>query len=89
MVGNKVADKITSIGKPKEKGKKTAKEIEEIHISQRKYYYWKKKKLLLTWDCFKHHIKMGYHKIINLLDTTLDEVPRFITKNDRSTWSDR
>ena len=31
-------------------------------------------------DCFRHSIKMEYQKIINLLDTTLDEVPRFITK---------
>ena len=31
-------------------------------------------------DCFRHSIKMEYQKITNLLDTTLDEVPRFITK---------
>ena len=31
-------------------------------------------------DCFRHHIKMEYQKIINLLDTTSDNVPRFITK---------
>ena len=34
----------------------------------------------MTRDCFKHHIKMEYQKIANLLGTTLDEVPRFITK---------
>ena len=29
---------------------------------------------------FKHHIKLEYQKTTNLLGTTLDEVPRFITK---------
>ena len=31
-------------------------------------------------DCLKH-IKMEYQKITKLLGTTLDEIPRFITKN--------
>ena len=34
----------------------------------------------MTWDCFKHHIKVEYQKITNLLGTTIDEIPRFITK---------
>ena len=34
LIGNKTADKITSIGKPKEKEK--TKEIEEIYISPEK-----------------------------------------------------
>ena len=34
LIGNKIADKITSIGKPKEKEK--TKEIEEIYISPEK-----------------------------------------------------
>ena len=34
----------------------------------------------MTWDYFKHHVRMEYYKITNLLGTTLDEVPRFITK---------
>ena len=34
MIGNKIADKITSIGKPKEKEK--TKEIEEIYIPPEK-----------------------------------------------------
>ena len=48
----------------------------------KKYTYTQKKnsKLLMAWDCFKHHIKMEYQKITNLLGTTLDEIPRFITK---------
>ena len=31
-------------------------------------------------DCFRHHIKMEYRKIISLLDTTSDNASRFITK---------
>ena len=34
LIGNKIADKITSTGKPKEKEK--TKEIEEIHIPSKK-----------------------------------------------------
>ena len=34
----------------------------------------------MTLDCFKHHIKIEYQKIINVLGTTLDKVPRFVTK---------
>ena len=30
--------------------------------------------------CFKHHIKMENEKITNLLGTTIDEIPRFVTK---------
>ena len=33
--------------------------------------------LRLFWD----HIKMEYQKLTNLLDTTSDNVPRFVTKN--------
>ena len=37
LIGNKIADKITSIGKPKEKEKtKEAKETEEIYIPPEK-----------------------------------------------------
>ena len=34
----------------------------------------------MIWDCFKYNIKTEYQKIINLLDTTSDNIPRFITK---------
>ena len=34
----------------------------------------------MIWDCFKYSIKTEYQKIINLLDTTSDNIPRFITK---------
>ena len=37
-------------------------------------------KLLMTEDCFRHHIKMKYQKITNLLGNISDKVPRFITK---------
>ena len=34
----------------------------------------------MTSDCFKHHIKMEYQNMTNLLVKTIDEVPKFITK---------
>ena len=34
----------------------------------------------MTWDCFKHLIKIEYQKISNLLGAMIDEIPRFITK---------
>ena len=36
LIGNKIVDKITSIGKPKEKEKEKTKEIEEIYIPPEK-----------------------------------------------------
>ena len=36
LIGNKIADKITSLGKPKEKEKEKTKEIEEIYIPPEK-----------------------------------------------------
>ena len=30
---------------------------------------------------FRHSIKMEYQKIVNVLDTASDKVPRFITEN--------
>ena len=35
----------------------------------------------MTQDCFRHNIKMEYQTITNLLDTTSDNMPRFINKN--------
>ena len=49
LIGNKIADKITSIGKPKEKEKEQPKEIEEIYIPPEK-----ENKLLMILDCFEH-----------------------------------
>ena len=71
LIGNKLADKITSIGKPKEKEKTN--NVEEIYNPSEK-----NKKLLVTLDCFEHKmwhyfIKMEFEKIINFLDTTSDD----------------
>ena len=34
----------------------------------------------MTYGCFKYNIKMEYQEIINLVNTTSDNVPRFINK---------
>ena len=47
LIGNKIADKITSIGKPKEKEKTN--KVEEIYIPPEKG-----NKLLMTLNCFEH-----------------------------------
>ena len=47
LIGNKIADKITSIGKPKEKKKKTKQMIFTFH---QKFY----NRLLMNLDCFEH-----------------------------------
>ena len=46
LIGNKIADKITSVGKLKEKEKK--KKVEEIYIPPEKC-----NKLLMTLNCFE------------------------------------
>ena len=51
-------------------------ELKEIYIHQKR-----DNKTLMILDCFRHHRKMEYQKIINLLDTTSDTVPKFVTKN--------
>ena len=66
LVGNKIADKITSLGKTKSKEKED--ERQEIYIASEKL-------LRLFWL----HILMEYQKIANLLGTMPDEMPRFIT----------
>ena len=71
LIGNKLADKMTSIDNPKEKEKTN--NVEEIYNSSEK-----NKKLLVTLDCFEHKmwhyfIKMEFEKIINFLDTTSDD----------------
>ena len=76
LIGNKIADKITSISKPKER-------------KQKKFTFRKKKdnKLLMILNNFKHKIqfrcvKMEFQKIVNLLYTTFDDkdLPKLITK---------
>ena len=77
LIGNKVADKITSIGKPKEKEK--TKETEEIYIPPEK-----RQQIIDDFRLFWMHqcIKMEFQKIVNFLDTdfTDKDLPRFITK---------
>ena len=50
-------------------------ETEEIYIPPEKRQH-----ILMTQDCFSTHIKMECQKITNLLGSTSDKVPRFITK---------
>ena len=82
MIGNKITDKITSIGKPKKK-KKKKKEIEEIYIPP------EKRQVTDDLSCFEHKmwhhcITMEFQKIANFLDTSSadKDLPRFVTK----TW---
>ena len=72
LIGNKIADKITSLGKTKSIEKE--KEKQEIYIPP------EKRRQIVDDLSFKHHIKMEYQKITNLLGVTLDEIPRLITK---------
>ena len=73
MTGNKIADKITSLGKPKEKAKK----VEEIYILSEK-----RQQIIDDLKNFER-IKTEFQEIVNLLDTTSDDkdLPRFVTKN--------
>ena len=73
LIGIKIADKITSVGKTKSKEKEN--ESQEIYIPPEK-----RQRIIDDLRLAQHHIKMEYQKITNLLDTTPDNVPRFITK---------
>ena len=73
LIGNKIADKITSLGKTKSKEKED--ERQEIYIPPEK-----RQQIIDDLRLFSHHMKMEYQKITNLLDTTSDNEPRFITK---------
>ena len=75
MIGNKTADKITSLAKTKSQEKED--ERQEIYIPPEK-----RQQIIDDLRLFSHHMKMEYQKITNLLDTTSDNEPRFITK----TW---
>ena len=69
LIENKVPEKITSVGKSKEKEK--IKKVEEIYIPPKKILnYW--------WSC----IKMEFQKIANLFDTAFDDkdLPRILTE---------
>ena len=64
LIGNNIADKITSLGKTKVKEKETR----NLHTTRKKTanYWW---------------LEIILSIITNLLGTTIDEIPRFITKN--------
>ena len=77
LIRSKIAAKINSVGKSKEKGEQR---------KQKKFTSHQKKhsKLLMTLNCFEHimqcHcIKMEFQKIVNLLDTMIKDLPRFVT----------
>ena len=73
MIGNKTADKITSLGKSKNEEKETSEE--EIIIPPEK-----RQQIINDLRLFQYHIKMEYQKIKNVLGNIPDKVPRFITK---------
>ena len=80
LVGNKIAEKITSMGKPRSKKEKDEtnimEETQEIYIppEKRKQII---KRLEIILDPL---IKMELNQINNLLGPAHDKVPRFITK---------
>ena len=73
LTANKIADQITSLGKRKSKEK--GDERQEIYIPLEK-----RQQTIDDFRFLSHHIKMEYQKITNLLDTTSNNAPRFITK---------
>ena len=75
MIGNKIAEKITLVGKTKSKEKRKE-DGTKTYVSPEKRH-----QIIDDSNCFKHSIRMKYQKITNLLDATSDKAPRFITKN--------
>ena len=76
MIGNKIADNITSLGKSKIKEKENeTNEEEEIIISPEK-----RQQIINDLRLFSYHIKMENQKITNLLGNIHDKVIRFISK---------
>ena len=73
MIGNKIADKITSFGKTKSKEKEDKRQ--EISISLEK-----RQQIIDDLRLFWYHVKMEYQKITNLVTTTPNKVSSFITK---------
>ena len=54
LIGNKIADKITSVGKSKEKTKKA----EKVNVHQKR-----DNKLLMTLNCFERKISLYKNRI--------------------------
>ena len=73
LIGKKIADKSTSLGKTKNKEKEDKRK--EIYIPAEI-----RQQIIDDLRLFWHHIEMEYQKITNLLDTASDYLPRFITK---------
>ena len=70
MIGNKIANKITLLGKSRNKEKETNEEEVIIPTEKRQQII----------NDFSIYIKMEYQKITNLLGKIPGKVPRFITK---------
>ena len=73
LIRNKIADKIYSLGKTK--NKENEDERQEIYIPLEK-----RQQIIGGLRLFRHHVKVEYQKTANLLDTASDNVLRFITK---------
>ena len=73
LIRNKIANKIYSLGKTK--NKENEDERQEIYIPLEK-----RQQIIGGLRLFRHHVKVEYQKITNLLDTASDNVLRFITK---------
>ena len=73
LIGNKIANKITSLGKTKSKEKEDSRQEIYIPPEKKKTNYWWLEIVLTPYQ-------YGMPKITNLLDTTFDNAPRFITK---------
>ena len=73
LIGKKIADKITSLGKTTSKGKED--ERQEIYIPAEK-----RQQIVDDLRLFWYYIKMEYEKIANLFGKTPNEVPTFITE---------
>ena len=73
LIRNKIADKITSLGKRKSQEKED--ERQEIYIPPEK-----RQQIIDDLRLFWYPIEMEPQKITNLLGTTPDEGPRFTTK---------
>ena len=80
LIGNKIADRITLIGKPKEK---------ETKKKQKKciFHHKKDNKLLMILDYFEYKfyflcIKMEFQKVTNFLDIISDnkDLPKLVAK---------
>ena len=80
LIGNEIADKITSISK---KSSKELQNQDEIEIPKERLTYLQKKdnKLLMNYDQY-NNIILEYQKIINLIGNTPDQLSKFRTK----TW---